>query len=345
MNRPPRQRRPARGSRPNSRPPSSPGDAAPYGRRPGRPQQGAEGAARDDSRRGAPNRAPRKPERGERRPDARPAYGRPASAAAAPPPARPTSRLPPVAGVALYGVNPVARALEAKRRTLRRLYVLKGRPSETLAALCRQAESAGISVYEGSAEELEELCGNAAHQGAVLACSPLTVSSEAEALALPVAERPVLLVLDQIEDPQNFGAIVRNGAAFGAAGAVIQTRHASPLSPAASKASAGELEAFPIFEAVNIARFLDACKERGWWVAGTVVKGGQPLASFRRDSPTVLVLGNEGRGMRPLVERHCDFRLTISARPGVSLNVASASAIVLYHLLAGGAPGAEGGKE
>jgi 23S rRNA (guanosine2251-2'-O)-methyltransferase len=239
--------------------------------------------------------------------------------------------------VALYGVNPVHRALDAKRRTVRRLYVLTGRPSAALVGLGRQAETVGISVYEGSAEELEALCGSPAHQGAVLACSPLPTATEAEALALPVSQRPVLLVLDQIEDPQNFGAIVRNGAAFGAAGAVIQTRHTAPLSPATSKASAGELETFPIFEVVNISRFLDACKERGWWVAGTVVSGGQPLASFRRDSPTVLVLGNEGRGMRPLVERHCDFRLTIPTQPGISLNVASASAIALYHLLGGGA--------
>jgi 23S rRNA (guanosine2251-2'-O)-methyltransferase len=134
--------------------------------------------------------------------------------------------------------------------------------------------------------------------------------------------------------------VVRNAAAFGAAGLVLPRHHAAPLSPAASKASAGELEDFPVFEATNLARFLDACKARGFWVAGTVVSGGEPLASFRRDTPVVLVLGNEGRGMRPLVERHCDFRLTIATRSGTSLNVAAASAIALYHLLGAGPPAA-----
>jgi 23S rRNA (guanosine2251-2'-O)-methyltransferase len=238
-----------------------------------------------------------------------------------------------VAGEALYGLNPVQRALASGRRTVRRLYLREGRPSERLTQLARQAEGLGLSVYTGTPEELEALCGSSAHQGAVLACSPLPLGDEAAALALPVADRPVLLVLDQVEDPQNLGAVVRNAAAFGAAGLVIPRHHAAPLSPAASKASAGELETFPVFEVTNLARFLDACKERGYWVAGTVVEGGAPLAGFRRETPVVLVLGSEGRGMRPLVERHCDFRLTIPTRAGTSLNVSAASAIALHHLL------------
>jgi 23S rRNA (guanosine2251-2'-O)-methyltransferase len=246
------------------------------------------------------------------------------------------SRLPPVAGEALYGLNSVERALAAGRRTLRRIYLREGRPSERLARIGQQAEALGLTLFSGTPEELEALCGSSAHQGAVLACSPLPLADEAAALALPVSARPVLVVLDQVEDPQNLGAVVRNAAAFGAAGLVIPRHHAAPLSPAASKASAGELETFPVFEATNLARFLDACKERGYWVAGTVVSGGDPLSGFRRDTPVVLVLGNEGRGLRPLVERHCDFRLTIPTREGTSLNVSAASAIALYHLLGTG---------
>jgi 23S rRNA (guanosine2251-2'-O)-methyltransferase len=231
----------------------------------------------------------------------------------------------------------VERALAAGRRTLRRLYVKDGRPSDRIAKLMQHAEHLKLPVFIGSAEELEALCSSGAHQGAVLACSPLPIADETAALALPVADRPVLIVLDQIEDPQNLGAVVRNAAAFGATGIIVPKHHAAPLSPAASKASAGELESFPIYEATNLSRFIDACKEKGYWVAGTVVEGGQPLATFKRDTPVVLVMGNEGRGMRPLVERHCDFRLTIPTRPGTSLNVAAASAIALFHLLGGAA--------
>jgi 23S rRNA (guanosine2251-2'-O)-methyltransferase len=257
---------------------------------------------------------------------------------AAPPRERPAARpaparLPPIAGEALYGLNPVERALAAGRRTLRRLYVRDGKPSERLAKLVKHAEHLSLPVFTGSSEELEGLCSSNAHQGVVLACSPIPIADESAALALPVTNRPVLVVLDQVEDPQNLGAVVRNAAAFGAVGIVVPKHHAAPLSPAASKASAGELEVFPVYEATNLSRFIDACKEKGYWVAGTVVEGGQPLASFKRDTPVVLVLGNEGRGMRPLVERHCDFRLTIPTLPGTSLNVAAASAIALFHLL------------
>lgn len=248
--------------------------------------------------------------------------------------ARPVpSRLPPVAGEALYGLNPVERALEARRRTLRRLYVRDGRLSERLTRLTQRAEALALPIFKGAPEELEALCGSGAHQGVVLACSPLPLGDESDALAASAAEHSVLVVLDQVEDPQNLGAVVRNAAAFGAAGLIVPRHHSAPLSPAASRASAGELEAFPIYQAANLSRFLEACQRRGYWVVGTVVAGGQPLTTFKRNTPVVLVLGNEGRGLRPLVERHCDFRVTIPTRGGTSLNVAAASAIALFYLL------------
>jgi 23S rRNA (guanosine2251-2'-O)-methyltransferase len=90
-----------------------------------------------------------------------------------------------------------------------------------------------------------------------------------------------------------------------------------------------------LFEAANLSRFLDACKERGAWTAATVTEGGQAVSTYKRDTATVLVVGNEGRGLRPLVEKHCDFRLTIPVRPGTSLNVSAATAVALYELTRG----------
>ncbi len=162
--------------------------------------------------------------------------------------------------------------------------------------------------------------------------APAVGAGEAGAPGANAPGLPLLVVLDQVEDPQNFGAIVRSCAVFGASGVVVPRHHAAPPSPAASKASAGELEAFPVFEAANLSRFLEACKARGAWTAAAVTEGGAPLASFKRDTALVLVVGNEGRGLRPLVERHCDFRLTIPVRPGTSLNVSAATAVLLYGL-------------
>lgn len=156
---------------------------------------------------------------------------------------------------------------------------------------------------------------------------------------------PVLVALDQVEDPRNLGAVVRACAVFGAAGVVVPRHHSAPVSPAASKASAGHLERLPIYEAANLARFLEQAREGGWWVAGTAAEGGQPLHATALDRPLVLVFGSEGRGMRPLVQRGCDFLLTIGTPGGESLNVASAAAVVLYQLLrpgGGDAPRAKG---
>ena len=104
------------------------------------------------------------------------------------------------------------------------------------------------------------------------------------------------------------------------------------LGAAASRASAGALETVPIHEVPNLARFLAHGKRRGFWVAGTLPEGGSALTGFTHDQPLILVLGNEGRGMRPLVRRHCDFLLTIPLSGGGSLNVAAATAIVLFQL-------------
>jgi 23S rRNA (guanosine2251-2'-O)-methyltransferase len=246
----------------------------------------------------------------------------------------------------LYGINPVLRALGAGRRKLYRLWLKDGRLSEGLAELHAAMAAHGLPIGELSGGDLTVLAGTDSHQGAVLECGPLPLGSEEEALALlrpdatgdstgttgPARGLPLLVMLDQVEDPQNFGAIVRTCAVFGASGAIVPRHHAAPASPAASKASAGELEAFPIFEASNLSRFLEASQARGAWSVATVTEGGDPLASFKRDSPLVLVVGNEGRGVRPLVERHCDFKLTIPVRPGTSLNVSAATAVVLYAL-------------
>lgn len=271
-----------------------------------------------------------------RRPKPKPA---PRTSAPARPQPRPELRgkrrgpPPPPPERVLYGLNPVEAALEARRRTLERLYLKAGRPSERLARLRWLAQSAGVPVLEAAAADLELLGGSADHQGAVLQCGPLPAGDEAAALAVPPDDRPVLVALDQIEDPRNFGAIVRCCAAFRAAGVVVPARHRAPFSAAASKASAGTLERLPVYEVTNLARYLEAAKSPGYWIAGTVVAGGTPLPQFERDRPLVVVLGNEGRGVRPLVERQCDHLLSIPAPGGVSLNVSAAAAVLLYQVL------------
>ncbi len=232
----------------------------------------------------------------------------------------------------LYGINPVEAALRAGRRRLGQLYLKTGRPAGRPAALRELAAEKGLRVGELEPAELEKRCGSPDHQGAVLRCGALSPQGEREWLAAPVREDSLLLVLDEVQDPRNFGAVVRCAAVFGIAGLAVPRHHSAPLSPAASKASAGYLETFPLFVAANLARFLAACRKKGYWIAGTAEDGATPLHRFKRDRPLVVVLGNESRGLRPLVRKQCDFELSIQTAGQGSLNVSAAAAVLLYHL-------------
>jgi 23S rRNA (guanosine2251-2'-O)-methyltransferase len=277
---------------------------------------------------------------------------------------RPRGGMPPrvegaPAGL-LLGLHAVEAALRAGRRRLLRLHVKAG--ADKHAALAALALERGLPVQERAGGELDALAHGGHHQGVVLECGPLPVLDDRAALALgawPPAQPgqpgpprqpasgppPLLLALDQVEDPRNLGAVVRSAAAFGAAGLVLPRDHSAPLSAVASSASAGALERLPVHEVPNLARFLEQAKRSGFWVAGAAANGGTPLAGYAHDRPLVLVLGSEGRGLRPLVARGCDQLLTIplpGLEPGTagaaadgleSLNVSAAAAVLLYHLM------------
>ena len=239
----------------------------------------------------------------------------------------------------LYGITPVEGALRAGKRKIFRILVKEGRHSPRLEEVIDLARDRAIPLEVTSPTNLEQLAGSGTHQGIVADCGALPLGSEKDALnwePSPTdddqARSSLLIALDEIQDPQNLGAVVRNAAVFGATGVVLPRNHSAPLSPAASKASAGWLEQFPLYDAPNLARFLDAAKKAGFWIAGTDQDGNTPLESFNNDQPLVLVLGNEGRGLRSLVREKCDFTLAIPTQGEGGLNVSSASAVLLYQL-------------
>ena len=154
-----------------------------------------------------------------------------------------------------------------------------------------------------------------------------------EGRSLPSGRR-VLVALDGVQDPQNLGAIIRSAEFFGAGGVFWAKDRAAPLSPSAVRASAGASERLPIAEVTNLARALETCRGQDYWLAGTVVEGGQPLAGADLPDPLVVVLGSEQKGIRRLTRETCDFLVTVGGatldggRVG-SLNVASAGAVAL----------------
>ena len=168
----------------------------------------------------------------------------------------------------------------------------------------------------------------AVHQGFALLASPLE-SASLEEIAEPA--EGVILMLDQVTDPQNVGAILRSAAAFGARGVILQDRHAPQLSGALAKAAAGAADVIPVVRATNLSRALERLGEAGWRSVGLSSHAEGALHEVLDGSPTVLVLGSEGEGLRRLVAEHCDATAKIAmAEAFESLNVASAAAVALY---------------
>ncbi len=169
---------------------------------------------------------------------------------------------------------------------------------------------------------------SAVHQGIALKTPPPPPTPLAE-LATPA--EGVLVVVDQVTDPQNIGAIFRSAAAFGARGVILQDRHAPPLTGVVAKAAAGAIEAVPHAREVNLARALEKLDAAGWRAVGLDAAADADLEAALDGAATVLVLGAEDEGIRRLVREHCDTLAKIPMSGGFeSLNVAAASAIALY---------------
>jgi 23S rRNA (guanosine2251-2'-O)-methyltransferase len=168
----------------------------------------------------------------------------------------------------------------------------------------------------------------ASHQGVAIQ-TPALEGVSLEALAEPASG--FLLMLDQVTDPQNVGAIFRSAAAFGARGVILQDRHAPQLGGALAKAAAGAIEKVPAARVVNLARALDKLTDLGWLIVGLSGESDTSLEQALDGRPAVLVMGSEGEGMRRLVSEHCDVIASIPMPGGFeSLNVSSAAAIALY---------------
>lgn len=241
------------------------------------------------------------------------------------PPARFQKRHEPGSDDWLWGWHAVEAALENPRRDA---------PLRLLATPDRARQ---IEQRFGRIEALQTVDNNviaqqlpqgAVHQGVALKAAPLESIELADFALRPGA---VVLMLDQLTDPQNVGAILRSAAAFGVAGAVLQERHAPKFTGALAKAAAGAVERVPTARVVNLSRALEELSELGWRTVGLAGEAARDLHEVLDGAPTVLVLGSEGEGLRRLVAEHCDELARIPMPGGFeSLNVSAAAAIALY---------------
>jgi 23S rRNA (guanosine2251-2'-O)-methyltransferase len=211
---------------------------------------------------------------------------------------------------------------------------------EPLRLLATPERARQLEARVGRAQALEQttnellaqvLPRGAVHQGVALRAAPLP---EAELEDFEPRKGAVVLVLDQVTDPQNVGAILRSAAAFGAAGVVLQERHAPGLTGALAKAAAGAIEQTPIARVVNLSRALETLAEAGWRTVGLSGAAERPLSDVLDGRPVALVLGSEGEGLRRLVSEHCDELAKIPMPGGFeSLNVSAAAAVALYEAI------------
>ena len=257
---------------------------------------------------------------------------------------QPPSQRQPVAGpqghrgpeaprgtVWLYGLHAVAAALKNPARRLRRLMLTE----EAEAAIAaRLAPPWPLPPERTERARLDQLLGrDTVHQGAALLADPLPPPSLNQAL-----ERPgPILVLDQVTDPRNVGAVLRTAAAFGASGVITQDRNAPEETGALAKAASGALETVPLFRAVNISRTLVALKAAGCWVVGLDANAPALAGASLAGKRVALVLGSEGEGLRRLTRDTCDEVVGIAMPKGrqaamLHLNVSVAAAIALYEL-------------
>lgn len=243
----------------------------------------------------------------------------------------------------VYGIHPVRQLLLSRPETVEALYLQADLGQERRERLADVLERA-TQVTSVSADELGKLTGTTKHQGvAALAVETGPLSEGAARDLLARTEKPLVLVLDGVQDPRNFGACLRTADAAGAHLVVVSRHRNVDVTPVVSKVAAGAAESVPILQASNLVRFLETLKSQGVWIVGTDDAAGTSLYDVDLTTGIALVLGAEGEGLRRLTSERCDHRVSLPMLGSVSsLNVAVAAGICLYECLrqrAGPGPG------
>jgi len=234
----------------------------------------------------------------------------------------------------VYGRNPVLELLRARGRSADEIAVLAGSrgPLAEVVALARRA---GVKVSYRTRDQLTAMAGSDRHQGVVARVASAEYVDLAALLEIPGAraEAAFFVALDQVQDPRNFGALLRSAEAFGAHGVIVPKHHQVGLTDAAARAAMGAVEYLAVARETNLVNALEVLKKSGVWIFGGVTGTGVSAWAADLTGPLCLVLGSEGEGLRSHVAKACDVLLTIPMRGRVgSLNVAAAGAVLCYEV-------------
>ncbi|XSG82272.1 MAG: 23S rRNA (guanosine(2251)-2'-O)-methyltransferase RlmB [Methyloligella sp. ZOD6] len=223
----------------------------------------------------------------------------------------------------LYGLHAVEAALRNEKRQVHRLLATPNAAKRLEGPI----QARGLKIKTVTPKDLDKLLGpDQVHQGIALEVAPLPVLSLDD---LPDSD--MVLVLDQVTDPHNVGALLRSAAAFGAGALIMQERHSAPLNATLAKTASGALDLVPVILVGNLAQCLEELKTRGYWLIGLAEEGAETLESTAPQFPIGIVLGAEGRGLRELTRKTCDQLCRIGTKDSLaSLNVSNAGAIALH---------------
>lgn len=235
----------------------------------------------------------------------------------------------------LLGRNAVREALKSGR-SINRILIADSAHGGSMPEILTLAKERRIIIQNVTNEKLEQICAGQRHQGIAAYAAPVDYVELDDILKIAKerGEDPFLILLDELEDPHNLGAILRTADAVGAHGVLIPKHRSCPLSSVVAKTSAGALEYVPVARIGNVVQTLEELKKQGLWVAGADMDGEQTYYEANLTGPLVLVIGNEGFGISRLTKSTCDFMVKIPMRGKVnSLNASNAAAILAYEVL------------
>lgn len=233
----------------------------------------------------------------------------------------------------LFGINPVYEALKAGRRDIFKVYITKEKISKRLEGIITFADSLKIPVEKSNPLYLKSISGSEHHQGVGVQTGPYPLVKVSDMLDSFQGGKsnPFLLLFDNIMDPRNLGALIRTALCVGMSGVIIPKDRSAQPTPTVSKASAGALEHIHLSRVTNMVNTIKMLKKSGLWIAGMDKISTESIYASDLKQINAIVIGGEGKGVRPLVKKHCDMLLSIpQIGPLDSLNASVAGAVVMY---------------
>lgn len=234
--------------------------------------------------------------------------------------------------ITIFGKNPIEEILVSRPDLVVRVYAKDTVGEVELSELLPYLKKKKVPFVKVPEKKIHQLVGDVSHQGFVAEIKEFPMLDLYEVLeTIDMDANPAFLVLDEIQDPHNYGAIIRSAAAAGVSGIIVSKNNQASITGTVFKTSAGALMQVPMIQVSNISNTLERLKEKGFWIAGLAGEGDVSFWKQDLKGPMAFVVGNEGRGLRDLTKRRCDYLLHIPMEEGVeSLNASVSAALITY---------------